>query len=611
MKVWKLNSFWNKNSEIFLKRFSSLAQFFSIKSEPQTDDFWEILPSKKGSVTAKEGGLLFHSLYDPEREAQTLVKSSKKENIRAVAFFSMGLGYAPLAWAKSHPSDAIIIVEPSAKHFFCALKYLDLSDLLKHERLILLIQAGIEEATSFIEKTEGFNHTAIIENKAQSLHAQDYFTALKSLIKRNKKKVELNNSTLEKFSKLWLKNSCKNLRDFALFDGINIYKNRCPPTLDALIISAGPSLSAILPYLEKLKKRFLIIAVDTALRACLNSGVEPDFILLIDPQYYAYRHIAGLKSPTSVLVTESAAYPPSYRFFCRKKVLCSSLFPLGKYFEDRLEKKGVLGAGGSVSTSAWDFARFIGAKNIYCAGLDLSYPKLEPHIKGSLFEEEAHKKSSRLKNAETAMCASLFAANNQTALDYDGNLIFTDDKMKMFAWWFESQVQKYPQIKSYSLSMSSLAIPGFEFCPLENLLKEDEKLNLKEEFFNCEKSNDKNLQKKEESFNEALSCLKTGFEELYLLAKKGIGICEEVIRSVTLTEEKEARAKKSLEEIDFKIINSNFKEVASLVFPTEKRLNELFAQKDFPTDKTKATFLQSKIVYELLKESIREYQKYL
>lgn len=616
LKVWKLNSFWNKNIEFFFERFPALAKRFSIENEPDDDyfSFLEILPSKKGIPTAKEDGKLLHSFYDPQREAQGVVNEAKSENIRAVAFFSMGLGYSPLEWAKNFPEDAIIIVEPSARHFFLAFKYTDLTELFKHKKLILLIQAGIEEANSIIENTEGFSHTAIIENTAQSLHAKDYFTALKNLIQRNKKKVELNNSTLEKFSKLWLKNSCKNIKDFSLFEGINIYENLCPKSLDAIIISAGPSLSKVLPHLKELKKRFLLIAVDTALRACLNAGVEPDFILLIDPQYYAFRHIAGLKSPSSVLILESSAYPPAYRFLCRKKVLCSSLLPLGKYFESKLGKKGELGAGGSVSTSAWDFARFIGAKNIYCAGLDLSYPQLETHIKGSLFEEETHKKSTRVNNAETKLCSYLLAANTQTAKDYDGNEVFTDDKMKMFAWWFESQTQKYPEIHSYSLASNSLKIPGFKFCTIDELLKKEEKLDLKKEFFNCEKITDKISQKKE-LFENTLSSLKNGFKELYNLAQKGIEICEKVLSLKNVTENEQVQAQKELQKIDSKIMNSTFKEVASLVFPTEKKLNEILEKQTFPNDKsgekTKSAFFQSKIIYELLKKSISEYQKYL
>ena len=39
---------------------------------------------------------------------------------------------------------------------------------------------------------------------------------------------------------------------------------------------------------------------------CLKAGVEPDFVFLTDPQYWAWRHLAGLSSPQSILVAEGA-----------------------------------------------------------------------------------------------------------------------------------------------------------------------------------------------------------------------------------------------------------------------------------------------------------------
>ena len=98
--------------------------------------------------------------------------------------------------------------------------------------------------------------------------------------------------------------------------------------IPSVVCAAGPTLETVLPYLNKIKNKAVIIAVDTALRSLLRYNIEPDFILLIDPQYYAANHIAGLTSPSSVLITESSVYPSVMRFNCRKKVLCESLFPL-------------------------------------------------------------------------------------------------------------------------------------------------------------------------------------------------------------------------------------------------------------------------------------------
>lgn len=590
---------------MFSERFPLLKEKLSdvIQSVTEKDgtssSIWEIKPSRSGEPTASENGLLLHSSYNPVQEAKRAAETAEDKNIHCAAFFSMGLGYFPIEWAKKNPSDTILIAEPSARHFFEALKFNDFEPLFKHEKLILALQAGIEEVCPLIEK-QGFSETKIFENNAQTLHAKDYFSALNALIKRNKEKVRLNTATLEKFSSRWLKNTCKNAGRLFECDGVNIYKDKCPENLPFLILSAGPTLAEVLPHLSELKKRAVLVAVDTALQACLRQKVEPDFIVLTDPQYYAWRHIAGKKSPSSVLITESAAYPPVFRFECKKKVLFSSLFPLGKFIESKTHSKGILGTGGSVSTTAWDFARYSGAERIYCAGLDLGFPKSQTHIKGSQFEEEAHRLSTRIKPAETILAAPVSEKNALTGCDYSGNEILTDSKMKMFAWWFESRTQEFPETKSFSLSTSSLFIPGFSAATAEELLKEEEKTELKKEFFSSAEKEEKSAPK--EAFDSALRELKSGLFELENLAKEGIRLCEEGLKNADKKDFDLNEVLKKLSGIDKKIMLSDCNETAALVFPTESKLNGLFAKIPRTADAREETLLKSKIIYtELLR----------
>ena len=631
-------------------RFPNLAKMFSLQSEADIPDDIpdhliapiEILPSKSNCPTAKEGGKFLHSAYNPLREAEQAAKTAKSSltEVYSAAFFSCGLGYAPISYANLYPNDTIIIVESDPRYFFTALSLVDWEPLFKHANFIIALGTGIDSVVSLIEHTAGLKHTAICENAAQSQHAADYFQALRSLIERNKRKVEINASTLEKFSKLWLKNTCRNLHFLAETDGVNIYKDSCPKDLPCIILAAGPTLEEALPHLAELKKRSILIAVDTALRACLRAGVEPDFVILADPQYYAYRHIAGLKSPSSILITESAAYPAVFRFECKKIVMCASLFPLGQYIEKQIGSKGELVAGGSVSTTAWDFARFIGAKEIFCAGLDLGYPGFQTHIKGSTFEEAIHTKSTRLLTAEKQGSQILFGAGMIRESDYEGQPILTDSKMKMFAWWFESKQEEFKgSIKSYTLSKKSLKIPGFQVASLDTILSRPEKSEQKTKFLNskggtgvnspvervgsdggagktCETGFERVSAKavpeprktstSNTFFTTALSNLKSGLEELYATAKKGFRLADDGIKSAV-----PQKILPELEKIDSKILRSEYKEIASLVFPTEKRLAELYQNLPPMNNEIKSSLQKSRTIYKELMNSIAQYQKYL
>ena len=64
----------------------------------------------------------------------------------------------------------------------------------------------------------------------------------------------------------------------------------------------------------------------------------------------------------------------------------------------------------------------------------------------------------------------LFSGNAEPALDYAGNKVQTDQRMKMFAWWFESRLAECPETKTYSLSPSGLRIPGIVLSSVSELL---------------------------------------------------------------------------------------------------------------------------------------------
>ncbi|MBO5100561.1 MAG: motility associated factor glycosyltransferase family protein [Treponema sp.] len=603
-----MNSFWNKNLNLFVDRFPELCKNLSITrdtKEPLTSCY-EVLPSKSGSLTAKENNIFIHSAYNPEKEAESLIKNCKQENQIGAIFLSCGLGYAPVEYSKAFPTDTIFIIEPDIEYFFAFLKYIDLEELFSHKKLVIALKIDFQVILNIIETCGGIKKFAILENKAQTNHNQEFFSELKLSFKKNKDKDRINNSTLEKFSKLWQKNCCKNITQISTHYGINIFQNKCPQNLPVVILAAGPTLSAVLPYLQEIKKRALLIATDTVLRICLKHNIEPDFIILVDPQYYAYRHIAGLKSNSSILITDPSSYPSVFNFCCKKIVLCSSIFPLCRYFESKLEIKGELSAGGSVATTAWDFARFIGAKQIFCAGLDLGYPKSETHIKGSLFEEKSHTISNKLSSAEKLLTQSLFHANTIIDKDYSGNQIKTDDKMKMFAWWFENKAIQYPDIKTFSFSDKSLYIPGINVTTIENFLAKDTIEHSKNVFFeNAEKNKpiyDSEL------FSQVLKNLLDGIEQISILAKKGISLADKGLTSSNIN------INKILEELNFideKILKSDFKDIAAIVFPTENQLNKIFSNTIFPDDKTKELLLKTKIIYKELLNSIKLYKKYL
>ena len=498
----------SQNKSLFENRFSSLAKLifenFSYKYIfSYCSEKLEIQNAKTNLPTVKENGKFWHSVYSPEREATSLISTSECQEKSTIVFLGYGLGYAALQACKNHPEKTIIIIEPDINYALFPFFYMDFSEIFKHEKLIMLFGAEHQQVISILENQE-IENCQFIKNQNQIEHCKEYFENLEKLIKRNKQKKQINDNTYKKFGKLWINNTCKNFSHFKMHQGINPLKD-CMKGKNACVIAAGPTLSEILPHLKEIQKRCVLICVDTALKTVLNYGIVPEFTVMVDPQYWNARHLDFAQTSNTILITESAVYPSVFNHKWKEILFCSAMYPLGKFLQKNISI-WELGAGGSVATTAWDFARFIGCTKIFMAGLDLGYPKKQTHIKGSTFEHWATINATYLSNAETKSVGSLFSANPIIKKDYEGNEIQTDSRMNLYAWWFESKCAEFSQIQTYSLSNKSLAIPGIKYFSVENLLKSAEQCKI--DFFQILEENNQNEKKQEQTFSDNLKTLK-------------------------------------------------------------------------------------------------------
>lgn len=637
-----MNSIWNKNLALLERRFPQLYALLeadlravapvSLPSDGDNLDFpcgWKLKKARTGAWTAEPG---LHSRYDPQKEGWRLAESVLQEMEAAEknvpVFMGFGLGYGLVSLAeqvggrRSNGADSgakgfsgLVLVEPDAACFAAALWSLDFEPVFALEPCALLVGASHQSVLGVLESL-GLENCHFVWNKAHTDHNQPYFDGLRTLIQRNQDKDAINSRTLDKFGRLWLRNSCRNLEKLAACDGVSRYEN-LGWNLDACVVGAGPSLDEVLPHLARIKERCLLIAVDTALRACLRAGVEPDFVVLADPQYWNARHLAGLSTSNTVLVTEVAAYPSVFRFPCEEVVLCSSLYPIGKFFADRGLDKGELGAGGSVATSAWGLARLCGCRRIFLAGVDLSFPGKRTHAHGSTFEEKSHQNSTRLSPSEQSQVAALYSAGTKIKKSYGGDEVITDQRMELYAWWFESKVASHPESRTFSLTHSSLAIPGIQPFSLEELLRQPSRLAERQEFF----ANEKKAHEKFVSHKDAVAAnfrtlsvdLQEGLLQMYKAARKGERLCQEALAQVEGRgfEQSYNRIIGHLAAIDQGIRTSPYHQAASLAFPSQQKLDELYEKSSLSPNLCRATLEKSRILYKKIMEGLSLYKEFL
>ncbi|MDR2103460.1 MAG: DUF115 domain-containing protein, partial [Treponema sp.] len=466
---------WDINRPILQSRFPGLEEILTREEAPEkAGEALDIRvePSAAGAPVLIAQGIHVHSPRDPVREGRRIAEGLSGGG--AMVFLGFGLGYAPEAAAARFPGRPLIIVERRPEILRKALESRDLGALLKHPQTAFVVGGGADAligALRLFERRNGEDGGAshpegpeLIRNRALLQIDEPWYAEAERHITSWASRDGVNQATLKRFGKRWVRNLAANREAVRDLPGIAHLENcllRAPgEPFPVFLAAAGPSLDRLEPFLGAVAERCVILAVDTSLRFLLKRGIDPDFAVAVDPQYWNARHLDRAPARRTALIAESAVYPPVLRHPFRRIFLCGSLFPLGRFIEDRLDPKGALGAGGSVAAAAWDFARILGASSIWIAGLDLAFPELKTHFKGALFEDRALAESLRLNPLETWSVRALRDGRPFHAPSADGGRVLTDQRLSLYAAWFENRFRQFPQIPNYRLSAEGIALSG-------------------------------------------------------------------------------------------------------------------------------------------------------
>ena len=426
------------------------------------------LTAQNGQASAKTvAGVWLHSPRAPEEEAQRLVEAALDPVADVAVLLGFGLGYLAEA-CLDRSLSAILVCEADPAALAAALDLRNMERLLADERVGFMVGGDAGAVLSALELSGG-SRASLVGLRAAELSSPEWYTLVREAVQRWNAKGSANENTLRKFGRLWVRNLAKNRRAVSRTPGVRTLEGRFAGQ-PAVVLAAGPSLDAVLPQLREIAQRAVVVCVDTALRSLALHGVDPDFLVVVDPQYWNWRHIAGLDARRTVMISESAAWPAVLRTACRCRFLGGSLFPLGRRLESFSGEKGRLGAGGSVATSAWDLARLLGCEPIWMAGLDLGYPGGATHARASLFEQLSFARGTRLKPAEVEQVSSIHGLPGSLAPSMSGGTIRTDPRMGLYGWWFEAKLARADAPRTLSLSPGGLAIPGMALASLDELL---------------------------------------------------------------------------------------------------------------------------------------------
>ena len=585
-------SFFEINKKVLMNQYPGLLDEILLKG----DD--ELLPQEIKTETAPTGeptlcikGLHIHSPRDPSREAQRLVDSLKISDSpqtttsdSPLVVLGFGLGYS--AQAAASLKRPVIIVEKHRSLLLKALELRDFSGFLSENRLIFVIGGSGEGITGALAIASKFSDNAddkkaapsVIRSKTLMSLDEQWYKSIEERIRTWTMRDNVNAATHRKFGKRWVRNLTRNMSAIRDLPGVSYLAGLAlKDNLPVFLAAAGPGLDKIQPLLRDIYQRCIVVAVDTSLGFFVRNEVQPDFVLVVDPQFWNCRHLDRCTDretcERTALVAESAVFPPVLNLPFKNKFLCGSLFPMGEFIEKQVDQKGRLGAGGSVATTAWDFARMLGANEIWIAGLDLAFPDLKTHFRGARFEERSNSESNRFNPVEKWIVRALRDALPFKAPSADGNQVLTDRRLSLYAAWFENNFRQNPDVRNYSLFAHGLAITGLQAADSQKFLalpkrREEIDRRVKSAFLKTENEFNQTdeKQKRAERYEKAISALKDGMKNIKTAAEEGAEIARRALR-YPLNPQQQNKVLKELDEVTRRLTNSEVKEIAGFLLP--------------------------------------------
>ncbi|MEK9629542.1 MAG: 6-hydroxymethylpterin diphosphokinase MptE-like protein, partial [Nitrospinota bacterium] len=328
-----------------------------------------LFDSNSGQPTAQYENILLHSKYDPEKEGRDF--SQKIQPGSKICLYGFGLGYhlAPLL-EKIGPDGFLLVIELNQDILTAAMRIKDHTPLFQNPNFKFIF--GVEEAqVSHQISREMENLSESNPEKIEILFHSPSFKCFPQKFPSLKNALEI--LLMERrfpavFGNLENTNYSLNEEKIKKSRGINSLSNTHSGR-PGIVISAGPSLDTVLPYLKYLKDRFLITCVDTAFPVLLRNRIQPEYVFSLDPQSESALYFADYKrGSTKLIFTTTANHTvlenfPGECFVVYKEAHSPSQ-------SDEAEEKGITQAGGSVSCLGLDVLIQLGCNPIFLIGQD-------------------------------------------------------------------------------------------------------------------------------------------------------------------------------------------------------------------------------------------------
>ncbi len=372
--------------------------------------YTEIVPSKNGLSIPKVNQIALHSMYSPEKEAESFANNYDDK----LSFFivgGLGGGYHIASLLNKNPDRKIIVVENSGEDFDFLLKIEQCKKLSQNPNVIFCTIENLFETiiNNFIAPVYSTINLVFLRSW-QNIFAQSA-GAIDTIVKKAVKTVMADYSVQRAFGKIWQKNIIKNLassrylKSFCLNDFADISK-KCA------VIAAGPTLDKAVNELKS--NNYFIIATDTTFPVLLQNGINPNIVVSLDGQSVSRNHFLQNLTPDNNTIF---AFDLCCDHSPVKKIIESGsrfffftsnhpLAQLANLFQNAFIP--LQSGTGTVTIAACDLAYKLGFTDISFFGADFSYLDGKPYARGTYLDKLYSINQTKIQNKETNYCRLMF-----------------------------------------------------------------------------------------------------------------------------------------------------------------------------------------------------------
>ncbi|MBR3731226.1 MAG: DUF115 domain-containing protein [Spirochaetales bacterium] len=331
---------------------------------------------RKGQPTYTLDGKFIYSAYDPFREADSFVKQNVKPNHSAAVticgadFINNALAERGYTTIISFDLAVLSGGEPDFEPFAKNAAVRRVQSIQQAQNILL--ENGISAADIDI----------LIWTPYISAYENADTAKLLGQIKDMCLTVTASKTAADTFGELEERNAGRNIRTLGNITYMPP-QNVCDT---AVIVASGASLSDYLELLRTLQSKALILALPSSVKYLHSVGIEPDYVIAVDPGYATLYHLCGLKSETA-LICPLSINPAILRL--------PNITPIFFSYENETDRKVFAGTDvirscseGSVVFNAVRIVRQLGAKNVILMGQDFSFCNHRSHVPGGYFETE-------------------------------------------------------------------------------------------------------------------------------------------------------------------------------------------------------------------------------